>query len=322
MSRIARLWDATAELGEAKAPRSETKASLWEGRKPRQPGPERSTAHGAYDEHERVERARCLRAVVVRHNHNAVPTQRGIHAAERKALGPGFRRDDGHVKGAGADVGARARAQARRIAARLAAWRSRIDLLLALRRYLVAAGPILAAYGLGSSGYVHAKASLAQVLVRAAWERSVARGAPVRPWPWADTWPVAMLEVPRLGERHYVLAGASGRTLAFGPALSTGARKPGERGRVVVSGHRDTHFAFLRVLERGDRVWLSDGDGRHAYEVVGARIADARTQQLSIAADDARLALVTCWPFDAIVPGGPLRYVVEARLVASAAPAS
>jgi hypothetical protein len=27
---------------------------------------------------------------------------------------------------------------------------------------------------------------------------------------------------------------------------------------------------------------------------------------------------VTCYPFDAITPGGPLRYVVEARLVATA----
>lgn len=29
-------------------------------------------------------------------------------------------------------------------------------------------------------------------------------------------------------------------------------------------------------------------------------------------AGDDRLTLITCYPFDAIVPGGPLRYVVTA----------
>jgi sortase (surface protein transpeptidase) len=29
------------------------------------------------------------------------------------------------------------------------------------------------------------------------------------------------------------------------------------------------------------------------------------------------LTLITCWPFDAIVPGGPLRYVVRAVTEAS-----
>jgi hypothetical protein len=36
-------------------------------------------------------------------------------------------------------------------------------------------------------------------------------------------------------------------------------------------------------------------------------------------ADDApRLTLVTCYPFDAIQPGGPLRFVVTANLIAGA----
>ncbi|HVF34822.1 MAG TPA: class GN sortase, partial [Candidatus Saccharimonadia bacterium] len=211
-----------------------------------------------------------------------------------------------------------AREAAMRLQRRLAAWQARLQRLFSGRRIALAASSLLAAYGLGGAGYVHAKAQLAQVLVRHAWERSVARSAIVKPWPWADTWPVAVLEVPRLGLRQFVLAGASGRTLAFGPALSTAARRPGEPGRVVVSGHRDTHFAFLRNLRVGDRVWLSDARGRYAYEIVAFEVADSRTSSLSIATDDARLALVTCYPFDALTPGGPLRYVVEARLVATA----
>ena len=49
-----------------------------------------------------------------------------------------------------------------------------------------------------------------------------------------------------------VLAGASGRTLAFGPGHVDGTPLPGEHGNAVVSGHRDTHFAFLRDLRCGD----------------------------------------------------------------------
>ncbi len=207
----------------------------------------------------------------------------------------------------------------RRTEGRVAAWIERLRRLIAADRIALATGALLAIVGFGGSGYVHAKAALAQLLVRDAWQRSVSLGgAIVKPWPWADTWPVAELDVPRLRRRQYVLAGASGRTLAFGPALSPGAAEPGARGRVVVSGHRDTHFAFLRELEVGDRIWLADARGRHAYEVVSFEVADARIARLRVDSDDARLALVTCWPFDAVTPGGPLRYVVEARLVASA----
>lgn len=200
---------------------------------------------------------------------------------------------------------------------RIAAWSLRIRKLLDARRCTYGLGALLALWGFGNAGYIHAKATLAQVLVQAAWERSLAQGRISKPWPWADTWPVAVLEVPRLRRRQVVLAGASGRSLAFGPALSPAAKQPGEVGRVVVSGHRDTHFAFLRELAVGDRIWLSDAHGRHAYEVTGFEVADSRRARLATQADDARLVLVTCWPFDAVAPGGPLRYVVEAKLVAS-----
>ena len=41
-------------------------------------------------------------------------------------------------------------------------------------------------------------------------------GRPVKPWSWADTWPVARIIVPRIGRSAIALAGASGQALAFG----------------------------------------------------------------------------------------------------------
>ena len=43
-----------------------------------------------------------------------------------------------------------------------------------------------------------------------------------------------------------------------------------------------------------------------------ARIVDSRRKALPLSDSVERLLLVTCYPFDALAPGGPLRYVVSA----------
>ncbi len=171
----------------------------------------------------------------------------------------------------------------------------------------------LGAWQLGGAGWIHAKAWVAQGLLEASWAASLAGAGAVRPWPWADTWPVARLQAPGLGVDRIVLAGTSGRTLAFGPGHMDGTAAPGAPGHSLLSGHRDTHFRFLKDLAPGDalRVQRPDGTWRD-YRVIGAEVIDAR--QARLAPDDGRplLSLVTCYPFDALIPGGPLRYVVTA----------
>ena len=189
------------------------------------------------------------------------------------------------------------------------------------RRLLLAGGVLLCAAGLaafGGAGYIHAKAWLAQILLDDAWAQRLAGASPddARPWPWADTAPVARLTVPRLGVERIVLSGASGRTLAFGPAHLDGTVPPGERGNSVVTGHRDTHFAFLRHLEIDDELRVQAADGAwRSYRVTGREVLDARRARLSPAAGQHVLTLVTCYPFDTIDPGGPLRYAVFAEAV-------
>ena len=48
---------------------------------------------------------------------------------------------------------------------------------------------------MGQAAWIHVKARVAQVLLEQAFARSIATGAPVKPWSWADTWPVARIEV-------------------------------------------------------------------------------------------------------------------------------
>ncbi len=173
----------------------------------------------------------------------------------------------------------------------------------------------VAAWHGGRAAWIEAKAHLAQQLVRRAWHETLAGASDTRPWPWADTQPVARLMVPGRGVELFVLAGASGRTLAFGPGHVSGTPLPGEPGNSVVSGHRDTHFAFLRRLRDGDEVVVERRDGRRQrYAVNGTRIVDHRETWVASDAGDTRLTLVTCYPFDALRPGGPLRYVVTALL--------
>jgi sortase A len=186
-----------------------------------------------------------------------------------------------------------------------------------LRRGATAAAAIFAAvavWQLGSGVYIYGKALLAQHLLRDAWQRTLAGGRQVRPWPWADTWPVARLRAPQHGIDLIVLAGASGRTLAFGPGHLDGTPPPGAIGNSVIGGHRDTSLRFLARLAPGDTLLLDTPEGRRIrYRIGGSEIVDAGRPWFGPEFAGRMLTLVTCYPFDAIVPGGPLRYLVFAQ---------
>ena len=169
---------------------------------------------------------------------------------------------------------------------------------------------------LGQGAYIPAKAWLAQELMQRAWIRTGAGEERATPWPWADTWPVARLTAKRRDIDLIVLAGGSGRTLAFGPGHLSASALPGEIGNSIIAGHRDTHFQFLRKVEIGELLGMETARGqRHLYKVVGVDIVDSRKGSLVLDTNDAMLSLVTCYPFDALEAGGPLRYVVTARML-------
>ena len=183
---------------------------------------------------------------------------------------------------------------------------------------LMAAGTALVASAL----YIPAKAALAQVLLERAWARTQAGESGVRPWPWADITPVAVLDVPRLGERSIVLEGASGQAMAFGPGHMINTPPIGARGTAVIAAHRDTQFRYLQDVKSGDRIVVETADGVHsAFRVVETRVVRADASGLDPTEGGptgARLALVTCYPFNGVLRG-PLRYVVLAdREIATA----
>ncbi|WP_456447756.1 class GN sortase [Thiolapillus sp.] len=186
-----------------------------------------------------------------------------------------------------------------------------------MRKALLAGLLLVSTLAFGQGVWIHAKALLAQYLIADAWQQRLQGEEKAKPWSWADTWPVARLEAPALGIRQYVLAGATGRTLAFGPGQVPGSAIPGYEGNSVISGHRDTHFRWLRGLKKGDELRLQRPDGRlRRYRVQGTAVVDEKDTRILRQDGRTVLHLVTCYPFDALVPGGPLRYVVTAAPVA------
>ena len=183
-----------------------------------------------------------------------------------------------------------------------------------MRRWLPLLVMLMGGLCFGQGAWLEAKAWLAQVLIGHAWAETRAGQVRVAPWAWADTWPVARLQVPRLGVERIVLAGVSGRTLAFGPGWSQQTALPGGEGRTLIAGHRDTHFRFLQSLVTGDRLQLQTAEGREiVYRVVETAVVNQQAGWLMSPGDQRELLLVTCYPFDALQPGGDLRYLVRAE---------
>ena len=182
-----------------------------------------------------------------------------------------------------------------------------------------AAAVLLALTGLvllGQGTYIHAKALLAQVLLDRAFSESIAIHHPVKPWSWADTWPVARIEVKRLNASAIVLAGSSGQALAFGPGHVELTPDAGERGVAVYSAHRDTHFRFLRNVVVGDEIDVTRSDGRmFRYRADATAVVRYDQSGIDPLTDGYELVLTTCWPFDALTQG-PERYILHATMIA------
>lgn len=181
------------------------------------------------------------------------------------------------------------------------------------KKLLLIVLPLCGLWFMGQGTYIHAKAVFAQLLLETAWSETLNGQKEVKPWPWADTWPVARLSAPDLGISRIVLAGASGSSLAFGPGHLFGSASPGSAGNIIISGHRDTHFSFLQDLKAGDPLQLQSDNKTASYQVSDIIIIDKTKVDVIPTDSNNKLVLITCYPFDAIQAGGSLRYIVIAK---------
>lgn len=176
---------------------------------------------------------------------------------------------------------------------------------------------VVGALFLGQGLYMVSKARVAQALIAMSWLDSPNQFAddrpPPKPWWWADTRAIAKMRVERLNKSVYIMQDDSGESLAFGPGHVPGSAKPAKLGHVIIAGHRDSHFSFLQNIEINDVIKTENylGETKH-YQVTKLHVIDSSQRDLHLLDND-HLTLVTCYPFNDFIPGGPLRFLVEAE---------
>ncbi|MCX7552812.1 class GN sortase [Marinicella sp. S1101] len=178
-------------------------------------------------------------------------------------------------------------------------------------KFIIAVVLTVGSWQVGSSVYLLAKAQLAQYLIADAWQATLKDGAQHKPWDWADTHPVAKLSFPNLDKTSYVLEGATGRNMAFGPARTLTGGMPGDQLSTIISAHNDSHFSFLKEVELEELIHVETTLGNFVYRVTDLKVVDSSKEQVLIKQKD-ELVLTTCYPFDALQTGGNLRYQITA----------
>ena len=155
------------------------------------------------------------------------------------------------------------------------------------------------------------KAQVAQILLNHAWQQSLKNGEGVQPWPSFDGSPIFKLEIVKHQISQIVLDGTSGQSLAFGPAFHQESFLPSSNKITAISSHRDSHGEYIKNLEIGDILKLQDLDNNwHTYKIEEFLIVNVKNA-VTINKRN-RLLLITCYPFDALLSGTPLRYIVSA----------
>lgn len=181
-----------------------------------------------------------------------------------------------------------------------------------IKPLLVMGGSLLCLH----ASWLPAKAWLSEKLIHYSWQQSINLQQKIKPWPWADTYPIAKLSFERLNKRVVVLNGGDPTTLAF----SAGAIAPFNQvlspKPFVVAGHKDSHFSFLKEVIMKDIISLADKHGSsQLYQVEAIDIVDASTGELPIMAEGSGLVLITCYPFNNISSQSNERYVITAKLL-------
>lgn len=125
---------------------------------------------------------------------------------------------------------------------------------------------------------------------------------------------VGTIEIPAIGVTKKMFEGVSLTVLDHGPGHWPGTAQPGQRGNVVVAGHRTSHdrpFRNVDKLRGGDQVIFTTEAGRFVYAVTSIEVVQPDAIWIIDQTDDHTATLFACHP-----PGSTRqRIVVHLRLV-------
>ncbi len=126
---------------------------------------------------------------------------------------------------------------------------------------------------------------------------------------------VGRVEIPAIGVDETIREGIDIGVINRGPAHWAGTAMPGQRGNVVLAGHRTTYsrpFHDLDRLQPGDDIWLTGIDGvRAQYEVAHTMIVEPTAVWIADPTPAPIVTLFACHPKGSLAQ----RIVVRAKLV-------
>jgi len=148
-------------------------------------------------------------------------------------------------------------------------------------------------------------------------DRTTVTGPTSRPPDNAEGSLVGRIDIPRLDLSVVVFEGTSDSTLARGVGHLRGSAGPGERGNLVLAGHRDTFFRDLRYIQEGDAVNVMGPQGEFEYQVESVAIVEPDQTEVLKPGEGATLTLITCYPFR-YIGNAPQRFIVRATKIGEA----
>jgi sortase A len=122
------------------------------------------------------------------------------------------------------------------------------------------------------------------------------------------------LTIPSIKLDAVVVEGTNRKALLIGPGHMESTPEPGDRGNVVITGHRDTFFRHVYELNAGDSILVQRAGREYRYQVTGKKIIAPDDLSVVRPTSDSQLTLITCYPTYWIGPA-PKRLVVFSKLV-------
>jgi len=128
---------------------------------------------------------------------------------------------------------------------------------------------------------------------------------------------MGLLIIPKIKAELAIIEGTDPDDLEKGVGHYKGSFLPGEKGQIVLSGHRDTVFRKVGELKLGDRLNMKMPNGSFTYEITKTKIVNSDdTSIITLQHQQEELILTTCYPFR-YVGNAPKRYIIYAKLKGS-----
>jgi sortase A len=125
---------------------------------------------------------------------------------------------------------------------------------------------------------------------------------------------VGILKIPKIKAELAIVEGTDPDDLEKGVGHYKGSYFPGDKGQIVLSGHRDTVFRKLGELKIGNQLTIQMPYGNYSYEITRTKIVKANdTSIITLQKQQEELILTTCYPFH-YVGNAPKRYIIYAKL--------